>query len=357
MAIEYNPGYALQDRLIQAIDNVYSSFIKAGAEVAPCRELRLPVAFDHPRLQGAVSRYMKTQRSTATYLPDNISFTQSSNGLPQREDIFRILTQTKFLVVAVGFISGLPLLMPLDPMSTLTAPKYNPSRILTPRGTIGLGGSSFCIYPADQPGGYMLLATTLPVWDTFGTKPGFSPEKPWLLEPFDIVSFNQVAIEEFNMLEADFDSGNYEMDIKHTTFDGGEYGANFLTACGTRDYADFRKRQQESIKASTELEMTMYDEWLKSQNAGKTDCADYRDFSTLLSREKMAAPLSAKVLQVHAKRGQKIRQNEIVVILEAMKMEIEVRAEQEHDGGTVDFVVEEGDMLESQQILATLKYV
>ena len=57
-------------------------------------------------------------------------------------------------------MSGLPMLYPLTPKAFL-AQKFNPTRISTPGGTIGVGGSLLSIYPLEQPGGYMMLARTL----------------------------------------------------------------------------------------------------------------------------------------------------------------------------------------------------
>ena len=48
----------------------------------------------------------------------------------------------------------------------LNAPKYNPPRTWTPKGTIGHGGAITCIYPDQTPGGYQIFARTpMPIWD------------------------------------------------------------------------------------------------------------------------------------------------------------------------------------------------
>ena len=113
-------------------------------EPVPCRRLVLPIVFDHPSIRESEDRYMKLQRENAVYMPDEVKYMQENNGLASRSDVLDILRSTRFLVVTVGFMSGLPLMLPLDPLARLTCQKYNPTRTTTPPGTVGLGGSLFC---------------------------------------------------------------------------------------------------------------------------------------------------------------------------------------------------------------------
>jgi len=53
------------------------------------------------------------------------------------------------------------------------------------------------------------------------------------------------------------------------------------------------------------------------------------------------APLSGNIFKIHAKPGQKVKQGDVVLILEAMKMETEVRAPR--DGTILHLSVREGD--------------
>ncbi len=57
--------------------------------------------------------------------------------------------------------------------------------------------------------------------------------------------------------------------------------------------------------------------------------------------EPVAAPLAGNIWKVHAKPGQSVQEGDVLLILEAMKMETEVRA---HQAGTIGSVfVKEGD--------------
>ena len=53
------------------------------------------------------------------------------------------------------------------------------------------------------------------------------------------------------------------------------------------------------------------------------------------------APLAGNIFKVKVKPGQKVKQGDVVIILEAMKMETEMRAP--HDGTIVKLAVSEGD--------------
>lgn len=57
-----------------------------------------------------------------------------------------------------------------------------------PQGAVGIAGLVAAIYPVESPGGYQLFGRTLPTWQPWGKGPNFTPDKPWVLEPFDQVT-------------------------------------------------------------------------------------------------------------------------------------------------------------------------
>ena len=66
------------------------------------------------------------------------------------------------------------------------------------------------------------------------------------------------------------------------------------------------------------------------------------------------SPLSGNIFKVLVKVGQQVAQNDVVMILEAMKMETEVRAT---DGGTItDLMVKEGDAVAVGDALLEIQY-
>ena len=67
---------------------------------------------------------------------------------------------------------------------------------------------------------------------------------------------------------------------------------------------------------------------------------------------KVNAPMQGKILSVKASAGQAVKKGDVLVILEAMKMENEIVAPQ--DGTVASINVSEGDKVESGAVVATL---
>ena len=67
---------------------------------------------------------------------------------------------------------------------------------------------------------------------------------------------------------------------------------------------------------------------------------------------KVNAPMPGKILAVKASVGQAVKEGDVLLILEAMKMENEVVAPQ--DGTVASINVSEGSSVESGDVLATL---
>lgn len=67
---------------------------------------------------------------------------------------------------------------------------------------------------------------------------------------------------------------------------------------------------------------------------------------------KVSAPMPGKILAVKANAGQAVKKGDVVVVLEAMKMENEIVAPQ--DGTVASINVAVGDSVEAGDVLATL---
>lgn len=67
---------------------------------------------------------------------------------------------------------------------------------------------------------------------------------------------------------------------------------------------------------------------------------------------KVAAPMPGKIISTKAGIGQSVKKGEVILILEAMKMENEIVAPQ--DGTVASIDVSAGDVVEAGTILATL---
>ncbi len=135
------------------------------------------------------------------------------NNLESTDQFVRVHSGTEYWVAAIGFWPGLPFMMALDPRCKLTVPKYNPPRTWTPKGTVGMGGSSTSIYPDRLPGGYQIFGIIpVPIWDT---KKSFSvfENNICLFKPGDRVKFVPTTYEEFEYVSNKVEDGSYDYNI------------------------------------------------------------------------------------------------------------------------------------------------
>lgn len=341
--VEYEPDQITQPSVVLLISNSHRQS-SAFEKPLPTRHITLPIVFNHPSIHAAELRYQTLQRDQAVYVPDNVSYVADNNGLPSRTAVFDVLRQTKFLVVAVGFMTGLPLLWPLNPAARLTSQKYNPTRIATPPGTVGLGGGLFCVYPTEQPGGYMMLARSVPVWDTYALRPGFRARgTPWLCEPFDIVEFAEVTLDEYADACRRFDAGTYDIAVRQTTFDVRAELERERLGSEMPEAVEFRAKQAVAAERTRLREEGLYAEWQRRVEKDRPSApVSVEDKPGV----KVASPQIGKVWKVLVEKGERVGKGKALVVLEAMKLEIEVLAEEAHDGLVVEEVlVQEGTLV------------
>jgi urea carboxylase len=320
LTVRFNPAHIDRSELLQQLLTFDANIGDTSGVKIPARQIRLPVCLDHSSLEESAKRYMENIRPTAAYLPDNVEYLRKNNALPTRRDVLDSLLKTPWLTVAVGFFVGTPILFPLDPWRVLTGQKYNPSRGFTPSGSVGLGGSTVAIYPVAAPGGYQLMGRTLGGWDSTGNRPGFSPQKPWLFNHLDLVSFYEVTEQEYDKMERDFEAGQYTFDISETAIDMDQYIAKFDSAEKDPEYQAWRERQSKAADELAELEQRLFDEWtISKQSSGGADEDGDIDSDEIAVIE---SPVNANVWKVLVKPGDILEAGQTVAVLEAMKMEI-----------------------------------
>ncbi|CCM00309.1 uncharacterized protein FIBRA_02339 [Fibroporia radiculosa] len=270
--------------------------------VFPARKIRFPIVLDDKWNRDALEKYMRSQRDEAVYLPSNIEHLAKNNGLEGGADeALKLLISSDWLVFGVGFYLGCPFLIPIDPRCRLVGQKMNPSRTYTPRGAVGIAGLVAAIYPIESPGGYQLFGRTLPPWQTWGKGYDFSPSQPWLLRPFD-----QPADAKFTR----------EIEL-HLSW--------------TSRHAKLRMEEPES---ESQVSDGLYTNGITSS-------------------------LSAVIWKIKCQPGDVIRSaDDVLVVLEAMKTEINVEAGEEHVGHTVvgsGRGVKEGATVNPGDVLVVLK--
>ncbi|KAL1868414.1 hypothetical protein VTK73DRAFT_3708 [Phialemonium thermophilum] len=305
---------------------------QSGHTKLSSRIVKMPMVFDDEVNRASIKRYMETQRKTASYLPDPVEFIARSNGLASKEDVRQKVLSTRILVVGVGFFNGTPIGMPLDPRCRLIVPKFNPPRSVSPAGGLGFGGGFFSCDPIEAPGGYVNFGLSVPSWDKYCLNKGFN-SRPWLLQSFDQIQLYEVTQQEFEKIETRFKAGCFEFEIEETLFDIDEY-KRFCESVA-QETAEFRALQKEATDKEIEREKIMLAEWVEEQKVKRDDIPSLHDIDDSL---KIKADTHASVYKVEAQKGAKIKAGDVLLVLEAMKMEINLLASAEHEGMLVNSI-------------------
>ncbi len=207
--IHYDPDQISFDDLKKEILSVIESLGPSDDLELESRLFYFPTVYLDPWTKKCVEDYCdKISRKKSD--PELVA---ELNDLRDVNQFVRVHSGTEYWVASLGFWPGLPFMMPLDPRCMLTAPKYNPPRTWTPKGTVGMGGASTAIYPEALPGGYQIFARIpMPIWDTQQRFPQFE-NSICLFKPGDRVKFVSCTVEEFEYIEAEVEAGSYVYNV------------------------------------------------------------------------------------------------------------------------------------------------
>ena len=87
----------------------------------------------------------------------------------------------------------------------------------------------------------------------------------------------------------------------------------------------------------------------------QADTAGNSSLEPVVEGEPIPAPLSGQIFKVPVSKGQRIAEGEVIIILEAMKMETEIRASK--DGVITELCVKEGDIVNVGDSLLKMAYI
>ncbi len=209
LLVEYEADEISYGDLRRELERLFGALGPLDAIVVESRLLQLPVMYADPWTKACIEDY----RRNITERPYDPDYVAEINGLKDGAHLGRVHSSAEHWAVTVGSFPGLPVLRPLDPRCTITAPKYNPPRTWTPQGALGLGGVSSSIYTLRSPGGYQLIGRTpVPVFDPSGSNPSFKGEIA-ILRSGDRVRFQSIGRDEFEAIEAEVGEGRYTYNI------------------------------------------------------------------------------------------------------------------------------------------------
>ncbi len=312
----------------------------------PSRIVHLPLSWDDEACQLAIQKYIQSVRDNAPWCPSNLEFIRRINGLDSIDDVKNILFSASYLVMGLGDVYlGAPVATPIDPRHRLVTTKYNPARTWTAENSVGIGGSYLCVYGMEGPGGYQFVGRTLQMWNRYRKTQEF--KQPWLLNFFDQIKFYEVTADELKQIRRDFPQGRYPLRIEESQFS--------LT-----QYQTFIDEQQESIAQFTAQREAAFAEELERWHANgqfnyePKEIAD-EDGEHAIPDDALGidSPVSGSLWQICVKPGQEVKAGDLLVILESMKMEINIQAPA--DGKVMQLLKAEGARVQAGQTLVVLE--
>lgn len=139
-----------------------------------------------------------------------------------------MLLTTDWYNSGCGFWPGGGFFWPMDPRCKMIVPKYNPPRIWTPEGAVGIGGACLFTYTTATGGGYQLFGRTIPTFQFSMKHPQFK-DGPFLYRPSgDRIRFVEASEKEIlDIYDHVHDKTDYVYDIKESQIVVKDY-LNFL---------------------------------------------------------------------------------------------------------------------------------
>ena len=348
LQVHYQPETLTLSRLLAITGELWADVCQREDLDVPSRVVWLPLSWDDPACQKAIEKYMTTVRRDAPWCPSNLEFIRRINDLENIDEVYKTVFDARYLVMGLGDVYlGAPVATPLDPRHRLVTTKYNPARTWTAENSVGIGGAYLCVYGMEGPGGYQFVGRTLQMWNRYRDVADFGG-KPWLLRFFDQIRFYPVSADELLTIRRDFPLGRYPLRIEQTTLRLAEY-QQFL-ADEAQSIAEYRTHQQQAFAAER-------DRWIASGQAhfdSSDVMADDGDDAPLRGGERgVDSPVSGNLWQVNVSPGSVVKEGQVLVVLESMKMEIPLTAP--HDGVVSQVRVQPGTSVRAGQCVVVME--
>ena len=112
----------------------------------------------------------------------------------------------------------------------------------------------------------MPTGMTIPGVDLFGHKAGFTPDRPWLFEDMDVITFYEVTTAEYDEKMLQFKAGSYQFEYVDSFFD---VGAHNKLLAETRDEVKMlNAKRSEAQSRMIVLEKELLAQWDEEKKAG-----------------------------------------------------------------------------------------
>jgi urea carboxylase len=192
------------------------------------------------------------------------------------------------------------------------------------------------------------------MWNRYRQTDAFRDGKRWLLRFFDQLCFHPVSAAELEQLRADFPYGKASLRIEPTTLRLQDYQSFLREHAGS--IAAFKARQQAAFDAERERWRA---EPLESEPPGAQADGAARAAAPPPGLElpadcvAVSSPVSGSVWRVNTAVGERVSGGDTLVVIEAMKMEIGLHAEQ--PGRIVELRCQRGQSVAAGETLLVLR--
>ncbi len=345
LQVHFDPGVIGRCDLWEKIREGITSMPPLEQIEVPTRIVHLPLSWEDPSTLEAIGRYMQSVRPDAPWCPSNLEFIRRINGLSSIADVYQIFFSASYLVMGLGDVYlGAPVATPLDPRHRMVTTKYNPARTWTPENAVGIGGAYLCIYGMEGPGGYQFTGRTIPVWNRWRKTADF--ENPWLLRFFDQLRFYPVSAGELMRLREDVPRGRHKLEIEEKVFRFSDYEA-FLS-----DHSGEIEAFQNKQRAAFEAERKRWEEAGLTMDAPTETEVEIDEVVIPDGCFTMDSPVTGSVWKIEVTAGMSIASGGTALILEAMKMEVSLEADELVE--VVEVLVAEGASVRAGQALVVV---
>jgi allophanate hydrolase subunit 1 len=170
------------------------------------------------------------------------------------DDIKRMLLTTDWYNSGCGFWPGGGFFWPMDPRCKILVPKYNPPRIWTPEGTVGIGGACLFTYTTATGGGYQLFGRTIPTFQFSMKHPQFK-DGPFLYHPSgDRIRFVEASEKEIlDIFDHVHEKTDYHYNIEESQIVVKDYLKFLAQPEVVKGAAEFAARQEQGSKTAPRL--------------------------------------------------------------------------------------------------------
>ncbi|MBD1390077.1 urea carboxylase [Neiella sp. HB171785] len=346
LQIHYNNLQLPQAKLLAQLEQIETSLGDIDQLTVPARVVHLPLSWDDEATRLAIKKYDEVVRKNAPWCPDNIEFIRRINGLDSVDEVKQIVFDANYLVMGLGDVYlGAPVATPMDPRHRLVTTKYNPARTWTPENAVGIGGAYLCVYGMEGPGGYQFVGRTMQMWNRYRTTEAFS--KPWLLRFFDQIKFYEVSADELLTIRQQHPRGQYPVKIEQTEFSLADYQA--MLDANQPQIQQFKTKQQQAFEAERQRWIDSGDANFEAETIAQTEASDDQLND---GEQAVESHVAGNIWQVLVKPGDAVKAGQVVMILEAMKMELEVTAPS--DGVVVNLTQQAGAQVHAGQRLLVI---